>query len=247
MVSIRTYFLNDGMNNAGDVVTKPILEWLGYSVTLETTVDVPGKLLGVGSLLYQIRSKDVVWGSGCIAASNRVDGRDNTFLAVRGPLTHERIQVAPDNLVYGDPGLLMSLVYASPYADPSFRKGSVAYLPHYVNKGFNIPNIDVIDVCSGWKNVLDEINRYDTIMTSSLHGLVFSEAYGKNVVLLEDQSKQIVGQFFKYSDYFASTGRPNQKFGYVEPLDRRVLAKIQRNLISVVKDGALYDQADILT
>lgn len=57
-----------------------------------------------------------------------------------------------------------------------------------------------------WHDIIDQINECEFIISSSLHGLIISDAYNiPNVWAVF--SDKIVGGEFKYKDYYASVNK----------------------------------------
>jgi len=199
-------------NNLGDRLTPVIVEYfLGKKIELASASDC-GKLLGVGSILNELREGDIVWGSGLIREVKLRCPNSVKFLAVRGPLTRSMIEGdVPE--VYGDPAILMPLIY-----NPEIKKThKVGIVPHYIDKilweNRRLPEgVKFIDVEGNWRKVIDEIVSCEMIRTSSLHGIIIAEAYGVPVVW-EKYSDDIVGGEFKFQDYFLGTGRGRQSYG----------------------------------
>ena len=54
-----------------------------------------------------------------------------------------------------------------------------------------------------WQRFVCEIKSAEKVISSSLHGIIISEAYGIPCVWLND----IPDSSFKYEDYYKSTGR----------------------------------------
>src|SRR5690606_10219205 len=148
------------------------------------------KLLALGSILHFANSGDMVWGTGVngkIANEHfRFDKLD--IRMVRGPLTGEflvnRGLWVPED-VYGDPALL--LPYLFPKLKPIPVIGRVTVLPNFnelstvkpiVPQGYNL-----ISPLGYWKHVVNEILHSELVLTSSLHGLIISEAFGVPVRL----------------------------------------------------------------
>lgn len=197
------YFTNgDKPINVGDGLSPFILEhFTDYKAELATS-DESGKLLIVGSLLDAVKDGDTILGIG----SNKVDFKlqaNNTmrFLSVRGPMTRNQIEGVEVPDVYGDPALLLPLMYKPEIT----KKKKLGIIPHYVDKHlFN--KDEIIDIEQDWKSFVDQILECDEIISSSLHGIVIAEAYGipaKWAVY----SRSIEGIGFKYQDYFLGTGR----------------------------------------
>lgn len=156
----------------------------------------------------------VVWGSGFMHpdSSFRIPPRE--IRAVRGPLTRELVleQGIECPPVYGDPALLYPRFYA-PDAEVEFELGIV---PHFqdaesprLDSFRGDPDVNVIDILSGVRNVVDQIRRCRGIASSSLHGLIAADAYGIPSVWVE-LSDRVRGGGFKFRDYFASVNRPER-------------------------------------
>ena len=115
----------------------------------------------------------------------------------------------PDDLPLADPGLLASF-FADP--DPQ-RKFAVGFIPHFreqeteeVKSVLNSnKEIHFIDITQSPRDVIREIQQCESIVSSSLHGLVFSDSLViPNVfVRLTELPK---GGTFKYRDYYSSFG-----------------------------------------
>lgn len=219
------FFLNDLNFNAGDMISAPILEALGMGIEL---VDRKrrGKLLAVGSIMTALRAGDTVWGSGCIRDKNIQAPPASEFLAVRGPLTRKKIKGVHIPAIYGDPGLLLSLIY-HPVVVKRYRLG---ILPHYIDKRLVDTSAGhLIDIQAPWQTVIDEILSCESVVSSTLHGIVFCEAYGVPVTWAK-YSDNIIGGSFKFQDYFLGTGRKKQ--AYWKPIDPiEGLLEIQKRLM----------------
>lgn len=139
--------------------------------------------------------------------------------AVRGPLTRNFLLskgiLCPE--VYGDPALLLPLHYKPKVV----KKYKLGIIPHYVdaeNKYIqdileSNPN-DVLIISMSkykkWYEIIDNICMCECVVSSSLHGLIVSDAYciPNNWVSF---SNNVAGGAFKYQDYFMSVGRSIDK------------------------------------
>ena len=133
----------------------------------------------------------------------------------RGPKTRDYlleqgIECPP---IYGDPALLLPLLYKCSQK----KRYKIGLIPHIVDLdnprvidfktrlGEDCVVIDFADY-TDWKGVIDTINQCDIIASSSLHGLIISDAYGIPNVWIQ-LSDKIIGGSFKYYDYFLGVGR----------------------------------------
>lgn len=225
---MKVYFLDDLNHNAGDMLSGPILEYLGIKVEYVGRKE-RGKLLAVGSVMSSLRRRDVVWGTGCIRDKPIISPPGVRFLAVRGPMTRKLIQRAEVPEIYGDPALLLPLIYQPDMT----KRHKVGLVPHYIDKG--IPSTGdrhFIDIQTDWRAVVDEIASCESIISSSLHGLIIAEAYGIPA-RWEVYSNNVIGGEFKFRDYLAGTGRQPQGPGDFPPIEN--LDKIQNRLVQALK------------
>lgn len=150
--------------------------------------------------------------------------------------------------VYGDPALLLPLMYqpqrdAPPSTFPRrggalfetrnskletkrYRLGIIPHiddLHHPVIEEIREKHADeilIIDLAlySEWTNVIDQICSCECILSSSLHGLIVSDAYQVPSCWIELTGK-ILGGHFKYYDYASSVGRVFDKPYPVEKIE----------------------------
>lgn len=163
--------------------------------------------------------KTIVWGAGVIDDSLELRERPDVVRAVRGPLSREYLleKGIPCPEVYGDPALLIPYFYR-----PSVQKSSgnfrIGIVPHYADQGASVmlrirrdhPEVEFIDIVGygNWTDFIDRICACDVIFSSSLHGLIVAEAYGvpNHWISISDS---VLGNGFKFRDYFASIGKPH--------------------------------------
>lgn len=195
--------------NLGDAVSPLIVAHLSGRAVVHTGDRARGKLVAVGSILNRARDGDVVWGSGLISAESRPKGTRILVTAVRGPRTAARLRGlgidCPE--VYGDPGCLLPRLYPRPLdAAPRFALGVI---PHHRDQellGPPDPAIRVLDIMSGPEAFLAELWGCQRVVSSSLHGIIFAEAYGIPAHWLE-LSDRVLGGGHKFADYYEGTGR----------------------------------------
>lgn len=211
-------------HNLGDDINIPLLKHLsGRNVrTYNTLFKRNINILAIGSIIeICTNSRSIIWGSGSISGKTILKQKPLKVLAVRGPLTREYLlnQGIECPVVYGDPALLCPLVY-SPRSTKKYKLGLI---PHYKDEdspvliSFLKNNPDVLLIrmrnYKTWKDVIDKICSCECIASSSLHGLIISDAYripNTRIVL----SNNIVGGDFKYKDYYGGVNKE-----YIPPLN----------------------------
>lgn len=216
--------------NLGDVLTP----WLVYQIAGDWPrwcgVGKPNSHLVIGSILKHAAPKVHVWGSGAISRSDRVDPQA-IYHAVRGPHTRDVIRrqgiACPE--IYGDPAILLPRFHNAP-VEKTHRLGIV---PHYVDHEpavaawGNIPGVRIINVLR--KNpldVVDEIRSCESIVGSSLHGLIVAAAYGvANAWIGCVGDNQLSGDGIKFADWYASVDQPNTECHRVT--GRETLAQLE--------------------
>lgn len=199
--------------NYGDLLTPMIVKYVSGQDTTHVPGNQEGKLLVIGSGMNRwLRKGDTVWGYG----SRNTDkfGKINVpegvrFWAVRGKMTRENILKDNPDIevpeVYGDPACLMPLIYTP----PKKKEYEIGLIPHYVDKQrFHVlnPKIKIIDVFSDPIKIINDINKCEVIISTSLHGTITAEAYGIPVVWLQVSDK-VLGGWFKFNDYLSGTDR----------------------------------------
>lgn len=199
--------------NFGDWVTPYLFEKMTGSeaVLCGTRHLKPGAttVVGCGSVLRHIRRPGVavVWGSGIIDSAD-VFERPLQTLAVRGPRTRARMRAlgydCPE--VFGDPGLMLPLVY------PARRAAghAVGIIPHFSEleqfRALALPqDWRLVDVTRPLEQVVDSIVACGRTVSSSLHGVVVSHAYGVPSAWAV-AGTELHGDGVKFSDYFEAVG-----------------------------------------
>lgn len=171
--------------------------------------------LVIGSIIESHVNKDsIIWGSGAMYGGDRqLKEKPKKVLAVRGPLTRQYLLSQGINCpeIYGDPALLLPRIYLPQVC----KKYKLGVIPHYVDfdSDFlselkNDSDVKIIKLrgYEDWHKVIDEIFECEFIVSSSLHGLIISDAYQIPNVWIK-LSENISGGNFKYHDYFMSVNR----------------------------------------
>ncbi len=226
------YFINDiihynrvvvrvdwyaGGNNFGDILNPIVLKYLTDRKILNVNAKYYQKehLLAIGSVLGRANSSSIVWGAGFISEDSVFAENPKKIYAVRGPETRKKIVNSGIDCpeVYGDPALLMPFFY-----QPSISKRyKIGIVPHYMDKNHDwikknttTAGVTVIDIQNPDPlKVIDEILACEKIMSSSLHGVIISDAYGIPSIWVKF-SDRVTGGNFKFLDYFSSVGRKDR-------------------------------------
>ncbi|MAY23669.1 MAG: exosortase [Flavobacteriaceae bacterium] len=164
----------------------------------------------IGSILGHIKKGWIVWGSGIISRDTQVPAA--TFLAVRGPQTRtyllEKGYAVPE--VYGDPALLLPNYY-QPEVAKTHALGIIPHISDYAQVSEQYQNLEGVKVISLFTNDIEattrEILSCESIISSSLHGLIVPHAYGIPAVWAQF-SDRVFGDGIKYRDYFESVALP---------------------------------------
>lgn len=155
----------------------------------------------------------IVWGAGVIDPSKALKHKPQKVLAVRGPLSREYLIEQGVNCpeVYGDPALLLPKVY-TPQCVKKYKLGIIPHYDDFENDVLNhLKNDESIlfirlEGYNSWTGVIEQIASCEYIVSSSLHGLIVSEAYAIPNLWIEISGK-LMGGFFKYHDFFLSIGK----------------------------------------
>ena len=200
----------------------------------------------IGSVYeWCVDSSTIVWGTGLMYGGAKKVNIPKEICAVRGPLTRKVLfeNAIPCPEVYGDPALLLPIIY-SPQVKKTYKVGII---PHFVD--YDLNNVRVfcdkyqgevhlirMQGYSDWKKVVDEICSCEQIISSSLHGLIISDAFNIPNIWIQ-LSDNVEGGDFKFLDYFGSVERNE-----TQPLDLRE-KEIELDLIN--KRLSLYSPVKI--
>ena len=203
----------DGHPNFGDDLTPWLLP--RYGVVPLYSEPRQARVIGVGSLLEFLAPEHtgVVWGSGLM--EDHVHRLPHvTALAVRGPLTAERIGLT-DEPAYGDPGILVARHLPRPR--PSGRPVLVPHGHHRATPALARmiqqagDALRVVNVHQRAAPALRQIAAGSVVLTTSLHGLVTADAFGIPAVWTTLEPA-LDGGDFKFRDYEAAVTPGRTRF-----------------------------------
>ena len=211
--AIKLYW-HRSKNNFGDILNPLLIEQItGKQVVwVHPKFSTKENYIAIGSILESASNYTIVWGSGFISKTGHCHKTPLKVCAVRGPRSREKL--IQDGIecpeIYGDPALLLPRVY-KPSIEKEFELGII---PHFVDKDNvwlkNIQKnveIKVLDIQESDPYVfIDQLLSCKKIASSSLHGIIVADAYSIPSIWI-DFSDQVIGDGFKFLDYFASVKR----------------------------------------
>ncbi len=211
-MKLKCYYYNREQN-AGDIFTVWILRKLGFDTELSTTPDiaVTGSIMDDCSIF---NSK--IWGIGFHNENDTTKVKLENVYAVRGKLSAKKLGY---NGVTGDPGILASKFYQP----RSIKKYKFGIVPHYVDynwfSALHLSDIKVINIqTDNFEFLFDEINECEFILSSSLHGIIFSHSFG--IPAIRIKHNEIASKNgFKFKDYYSNFG--------IEYLEKKVMCPEQ--------------------
>jgi pyruvyltransferase len=196
--------------NFGDALTPWLIRKLNGSYPrFVRPDDLRHKYFAVGSIVRYSGPACTIWGSGIM---NRYDpiSPDARLLAVRGPLTRARAlecgAECPE--IFGDPALLLPRLYQA----PMMKRLGGGLVPHFadaprLSAAPRLPGqLRLIDIQDPIESVIDQITSCEFVISSSLHGLITSHAYGVPAVWVKFRALPS-GDDSKFHDYFLSLGQ----------------------------------------
>ncbi len=197
-----------GLNNFGDCLSVDILKFYGFTPVYSQQID--SDIILAGTILQWVPKhyKGIILGAG--ADNVKLEFPNAQILGVRGYLTLKNLNILAENVVLGDPGLIMNLVYPQPIKF-QFELGIV---PHFVDKSHPIikkwkdrfgGKCVIIDVQNRPKTVIDQIKRCKAIVSSSLHGLVIADSFNiPNVRFVIRDTMPTYFYDYKFDDYYSA-------------------------------------------
>ncbi len=210
LVKRKLFWWESGIRkNVGDDISPMVMQYVLSKNGINYFTGFPSKrTLGIGSIMHFAKDGDCIWGTG---VNGKIDNTKHHFKnldvrAVRGPLTRSflvsRGLDVPE--VFGDPAILMPRVYMPNVVSDSLRK--VLFIPHY-NHEFYFQSCDVetVKTDAALPDFVSKIIASRGVVSSSLHGIILAEAYGRPAVWFSPEGT--TEPDFKFLDYYAGTGR----------------------------------------
>lgn len=223
--------------NMGDLLNKDMLESL-FHIKIQRVSYDKSNISAIGSSLlsafYPINFKrrikqeiiklfDIdpfyIWGTGFINYDTRdqkmIQSRNIKILSLRGNLSKNRVERILDkelNIPTGDGGLLVDRWIGKGLP----KKYRLGIIPHYKEKDSpfvremknKYSDSVIIDLGKKPIDVAKEIASCETILSSSLHGLIVADSFHipNKHILLYPYGVRMLGDGFKFADYYSSYG-----------------------------------------
>ena len=232
-VIIPFYYYNR-IDNFGDIITPYLLNNFCKKDNFTFNFCNTGsKIISCGSIMRLCNKNTIVYGSGIRDINQNIN--KGIIKSVRGPLTRNRLLkigcYCPP--IYGDPGLLLPLYY-NPVIKKIYKLGIIPHHIHYntvselysSTEGIKVINL----ITKNIEEVIDDILSCDKIISSSLHGLIVSDAYNIPNKWVKF-TNQINGDYTKYYDYFLSVKRVDINF-----IDCLHYKKLPENIHDIIND-----------
>lgn len=220
LIPLYWYYKNSGQKNWGDALNPILVKYISgkdviHARSLVLSLCKPLDICiytAIGSILDNLSIPNtIVWGSGFLDTKSKVYKAPKRVCTVRGKLTRSKLLSmgikCPE--LYGDPALLIPK-YFNPLCN---KKHELGIVPHYIDymspllsKFRHEPRVNIIDITKGIEKVVQEIKSCKLVASSSLHGIIAADAYGIPSLWIK-LSDKILGDDFKYYDYFSSVGR----------------------------------------
>jgi len=224
--------------NMGDLLNKDMLESLFQIKVLRVNDFYESNMAAIGSSLSRTLYSSIfkrrikqrircffhndpfyIWGTGFINYNTQEDNkfrfRNIIFLSLRGNLSKNRVERILGerlNIPTGDGGLLVDRWIGEKLP----KKYRIGIIPHYKEKDSPIvsemkkkySDSVIIDIGKKPIEVVKEIASCETILSSSLHGLVAADSFHipNKHILLYPYGERMKGDGFKFADYYSSYG-----------------------------------------
>ena len=198
-----------GQGNFGDKLTPLLLKHFG--VRCEWAPVERAELIGVGSVLEKVPEdfKATIWTTGFMHEQSRKRFAHAKVRALRGRLTRDHVQnIKPETVALGDAGLLCDLFHK-----PGAKRYKLGIIPHFVDADDSVVEaianssreIAIIDICADALDVIASVGGCESIVSSSLHGLILADSLGipNRWIELNRGPEKITGGGFKYRDYYS--------------------------------------------
>lgn len=218
----------------------------------------------IGSILDNLKKDNaIICGTGFQHENAKILKKPAKIIAVRGPLSRNiflkhKIE-CPE--IYCDPALLLPDIYLPKKIEKKFDVGIIA---HYIDKNLvgqkkiidNGLTYHFIDIEADWRQIIEDVNISRYIISSSLHGIIVSHAYGIPATRMK-LSNNINGGDFKFNDYaLAMSNKPFDVYQIEDEINLSIAIKLskmvntkpaRRNFLNAMRYLVLSNEDSLIT
>lgn len=193
-------------HNLGDRLSPIIFQMISGEKPIHVTNECEEPYYSfVGSHLgAQMGENATIWGTGILRSKDKPSPEPN-YLAVRGPLTREAVlrYGGECSEIYGDPLALLPKYLPLPKGN----KTKIGISLHWREKeNVKLPDDSkfiALDIQSDTMDFLANLSLCESVLSSSLHGLIISHAYGVPATWIQPTNEPL-GDGVKFRDYLLS-------------------------------------------
>lgn len=235
--------------NLGDLLNAYIIERLSGIPPRHT--EAGEGILAIGSVVKFARKGTEVWGTGTPRMTDKLSP-EARYRAVRGPLTRQLVLesggVASD--LYGDAALLLPLIF-KPRTRKKHKLGLVRHYTHR-NEPLRLEGVKEINILrAGYDETeafIDELFECERVISTSLHGLIISHAYGIPTRWATFTKGQVAipGDGTKFEDHYRAFGirfRPPLDLSEIQVLTPAFATECDELITLPVQVGRLLQAA----
>lgn len=198
--------------NFGDQLSPFILEHF-TGLQIEWAPPEEAEIVCIGSVIDSLPRRGwngIVAGAGQLRSDTETDLTEALVLGIRGHYTRSRVRTLHTPII-ADPGLLACDLVSRPQ-HPRTKTG---VMPHWSDSALwgrvdDVDNPTFINPLDDPLSVLAQIADCDTLVSSSLHGIIVADALGipRRAERFPSMITIAEGGDFKWDDYGSSLGQP---------------------------------------
>jgi len=137
-------------------------------------------------------------------------------IALRGKNTLKALEIITNqeykNVAFGDAGIFVNELLNKDIE----KKHKIGVIPHMAEKNLDIvkqlaanPDIKIIDIENDYLQVIEDVASCETVISSSLHGLVTSNSLNVPNLWVKI-SDLLIGDSFKFQDYYSAFNKTTE-------------------------------------
>lgn len=233
--------------NFGDYIALEIVKRLSgknvKSINQNDSEFMQEHYVTTGSILTQINEHSIVWGTGLAFYSDKFI-KAKEFRAVRGKLSLIKVnELGIACQVCGDPVLLTPELYKISKIETRYKLGIIPHWIDYYSAMLAYRDCDdvlIIDILKKPELIIEDLLTCEKTISSSLHGIILSHSYGIPCLWVKFSDK-IIGDDFKYHDYFTSVNIP-----IYNALDLTLKQPIENIISKIINYDIVFNKKEFL-